>query len=392
MAKHVIISALEETFGEYILNVSKENLKIAALKGQINMENVHLDGDLIGSHILGAVGLNSFGALSCCAKTVKVSVPWKNLGKEPTKFEIKGLHLVCVPLTPSTAHNLYGAGTALDPRCSLRTRAKRLVLARLERNFWNGQISGEGPIMKRIQRAVKDAERDIKKSKLRWRSANTSESLDDDSGIDEVLESIANESSVQAPGDRASEYSELPELPRDWKVRLREKVLRNVEASINEVHVRCEVPERDVENGKSGAESPKNSPNRRKSKDDHLDQAFALGFTVDSLVVRTANENWEVGRHGKRNRQQNASSDDHLGPNPYVSHNNKIAFFNKCSMYCDENPPFLLCETDALTGNYKRLSDDKLLSRVSSTMESIYHCQEPSDTVRNSLVEDKSPR
>ena len=130
MAKQFIISAMEEVLGEYILNISKENLKIAALRGQIKLENVHLDGDLVGSHILGAVGLSSFGVLSCSAKSILVSIPWKNLEKEPTRFEIKGVHLVCVPLTPSTANQMYGAGTLVDPRCTLRTRAKRLVLAR----------------------------------------------------------------------------------------------------------------------------------------------------------------------------------------------------------------------------------------------------------------------
>jgi hypothetical protein len=124
MAKQFIIAAMEETFGEYILNISKDNLKIAALRGKITLENVQLDGDLIGSHVLGPVGLASFGVLSCSAKSIKVSIPWKNLEKEPTRFEIRGVHLVCVPLTSSTAHQMYGSGSSVDPRCSLRTRAK----------------------------------------------------------------------------------------------------------------------------------------------------------------------------------------------------------------------------------------------------------------------------
>ena len=40
---------------------------------------------------------------------------------------------------------------------------------------------------------------------------------------------------------------DLPELPRDWKVKLREKILRNVEASLHEVHIRCEVAERNLD-------------------------------------------------------------------------------------------------------------------------------------------------
>lgn len=168
-----LFAAMEEVVGEYILNMSRDNLKIAALRGKIKLEDVQLDGDLIGSHVLGAVGLaGNFGVLSCVAKSIKISVPWKNLEREPTKFEIKGVHLVCVPLVPSTATKMYGSGTMVDPRCSLRTRAKRLVLARLERNFWNGQIPGEGPPMKRIRRAVKEVERDLKRRQRR-REANS---------------------------------------------------------------------------------------------------------------------------------------------------------------------------------------------------------------------------
>ena len=41
---------LEDLIGEYVLNISKENLKLAALKGRIKLDNVELDGDYIGSH------------------------------------------------------------------------------------------------------------------------------------------------------------------------------------------------------------------------------------------------------------------------------------------------------------------------------------------------------
>ncbi len=44
---------MEEVVGEYVLNISKENLKIAALRGKIKLDNVQLDGELIGSHVDG---------------------------------------------------------------------------------------------------------------------------------------------------------------------------------------------------------------------------------------------------------------------------------------------------------------------------------------------------
>ena len=49
---------MEEVLGEYIINMSKENLQVAVIRGKLKLDNVQLDGDIIGSHILGAVGLS----------------------------------------------------------------------------------------------------------------------------------------------------------------------------------------------------------------------------------------------------------------------------------------------------------------------------------------------
>jgi hypothetical protein len=405
MAKQFIIAAMEEVFGEYLLNVSKENLRIGVLKGQIQLENVQLDGDLFGSHILGAVGLTSYGVLSCCAKSIEISVPWKSLEITPTKFTVMGIHLVCVPLTPSTAHKHYGSGSVADPLCSLRTRAKRLALARLERNFWNGQIPGEGPVMKRIQRAVKDVERDLSSSKKRSaykkRSTTTStnaSNLSDSEIIDNIVHSLGANHNA-APYDRrsvttsqqsltsmdgysetpSSEVDEIPELPRDWKVRLREKVLRNMEASMHDVHIRLEVPEQGLDICGGGGSDPHATKEER---------AFSLGFTLESLVVRTANKHWQVGSHDTRKHMDEShmsQEQDHLGPNPYVDFNNKIGYFNKLSMYWDDNPPILLSETDALRGNSRKLSADKLQSRIAAAMDALSTNQEPGTAIRQSL-------
>jgi N-terminal region of Chorein or VPS13/Vacuolar sorting-associated protein 13, N-terminal len=396
MAKQFIISAMEETLGEYILNISKENLKIAALRGQIKLENVQLDGDLVGSHVLGVVGLSSFGVLSCSAKSIKVAIPWKTLEKEPTRFEIKGIHLVCVPLTPSTANQMYGAGTLVDPRCTLRTRAKRLVLARFERNFWNGQISGEGPVMKRIQRAVKEVERDMKKSSSNKQRRRDKGYSAEEAAMDDLLDNLvltlggdaSNESNTsidasmeQDDASHASNVGDIPELPRDWKVRLREKILRNMEASFHDIHIRLEVPERGLEFSGMDASPDAAFPTRTKER------AFAMGFTMESVVVRTANDKWEAGSHEKRirGRLSSPSSTDHLGPNEYVAFNNKIGHFNKLSIYWDDDPPILLSETDALQGNYRKLTPEKLQTRVAAAMEALFSSQEPGTAIRQSL-------
>jgi hypothetical protein len=502
MAKQFIIAAMEEVVGEYVLNFSKENLKVAALSGKIKLENVQLDGDLVGSHFLSLVGLGSgFGVLSCSARSITVTVPWGNLEHDPTKFEVSGVHLVCVPLTPATAHCIYGAGTLVDPRCTLRTRAKRLLLARLERNYWNGQVHGEGPPMKRISRAVKDVERDwrkrqketnqLQKSIRRGRSASrrnissndVSSSLsstshnpysfsslttpdEKSSTADEIVEALEklalNLDNVTSDGsiiasvttssvvaeDKSSkdtsfeDFSELspsmlenlPEIPLDWKAKLREKLLRNMEASLYDVHIRVEVSERglncisssklnfdfesvDVSSATfkqdSGLSSLIENPDSLDdlmgeikdrcdrplaSKNRIEDRAFAFGFTLESLIVRTANEMWEVGSHDKKStvdgvtgikhtidERYMTSVQDHLGPNEYCVKNNKIGFFTKLAMYWDDQPPVMLAETDMLRGNYRNLMTAKIQSRIAIAMEAMSHTQDPGETICKSL-------
>jgi Vacuolar sorting-associated protein 13, N-terminal len=385
--------------------------------------------------------------LSCSARSIKVSVPWKALEKEPTRIEVRGVHLVCVPLLPSTANKLYGdanrKGTMalLDPQCSLRTRAKRHLLARLERNFWNGQLPNEGPPMKQVQRAVREVERDIKSrrkaaaaaaaaassasSKNKSSSASTSstssfslEDLEAEEAIDNLIfgnntnNYDDNNNEEKSSKDISSYFStdDLPQIPRDWKVKVREKVMRNMEATMHDVHIRCEVSEKEVgavdtmlfgagaadgaaSSLSSSSSSVQEEANSTATKEEREtlpaeERAFAFGFTLESLVVRTASENWEVGSHDRRNPVDGSAMSSvkgHLGPNEYMVKNNKIGYFNKLSMYWDDAPPILLADTDVLRGNYRKLSPEKLQSRIAAAMDAMFHKQEPGKAIRQSL-------
>ena len=61
MAKQAIIDVIEDVIGEYVLDLSKDSLRTNMVRGRITLENVQLDGDLIGSHVLGKLGLSGFG-------------------------------------------------------------------------------------------------------------------------------------------------------------------------------------------------------------------------------------------------------------------------------------------------------------------------------------------
>ena len=54
-------------------------------------------------------------------------------------------------------------------------------------------------------------------------------------------------------------------------------------------------------------------------------------------------------------------------------------------MYWDDEPPILLAETDLLRGNYRRLSPDKLQSRITQAMNAMFNNQEPGPVIRQDL-------
>jgi Vacuolar sorting-associated protein 13, N-terminal/N-terminal region of Chorein or VPS13/Repeating coiled region of VPS13 len=401
MAKQVILGALEEVIGEYVLNIDKENLKIAALKGKIKLENVQLDGDLLGSYILGSMGLSGFGILSCWAETVKIYVPLKNLEKEPTRIEMRGCHLVCLPLLPSTANKPYGAGTISDPRCTLRTHAKRAKLARFEKNYMSGRIPGEGPVAKRILRAAKALESDLKKKNRRKGSSRKGDeededdtpfflSLVDDLDVEEAAGSSRNQEGTSSlgadetnPKDLSGDVNsttakELPDLPRDWKVKFREKIMRNLQASMHDIHVRCEVSECGLDFGHLDQLTPKVAFLRKL----YDQRAFAFGVTLDNFIVRTANEKWQVGSHELGTK---VPSTGHLGPNPYDSRNNKLVSWQNFCMYWDDDPPFLISDTPFIQTSDIKLSSEKFHSKLAGAMKALYNRQEPGMKVRESL-------
>ena len=409
---------MEEVIGEYVLNIDTENLKVAALRGKIKLENVQLDGDLLGSYVLGSLGLSGFGILSCWAKSVKITVPLKNLEKEPTRIEMKGCHLLCVPLLPSTATKMYGASTSSDPRCTLRTRAKRCKLARFEKNFMTGRIPDEGPTAKRILRAVKEIERDLKKkSKRQQRKGNNNSSsskqqqqdhdeIDDDFSLNSLFgdvegssdnrslsdegigggrESISGKESISS-GVESIASQDLPNLPRDWKRKLQEKMLRNMECSMVDIHMRCEVSEGGLDFCHPDDLAPDFSSGRRPHKRRHglkYDQrAFAFGIAIDRFVYRTANEKWEPGSHEKTAQ---SSATDNLGPNSYDARNNKLISWKNWNMYWDDDPAFLISNSELIRSRDHKLSGDKFHARIAAAMSATRHQQEPGLKIRESL-------
>jgi len=390
MSKQAIIAVIEDVIGEYVLNMTKKDLKVAMVRGKITLENVQLDGDLIGSHVLGAVGLSGFGILSCSARKLHITIPWGSLEKTPTKCEISGVHLVCVPLLPSNATRMCGAGTAADPRCTLRTRAKRAALARYERNFFAGRILGEGPMknrnrkveLKRRTRAIRMSMESRKPSMVSADGGSGNDCAEDD-----------NESDVGAMpySDPNRSAGTTGEIRNALKMKLKAKAFRNIEASIRQIHIRCEVAKGALR--EESAYVSRSSDQTNEWKENPSGRAFAFGCIVDSFVVKTATSDWETGDcifAGDRGRSSDtrsvvAASLGLLSSGPSY----KVVEFSNVSLYWDDQPPFLVSEAELLR-TVHNVVPQKIQKRVADAMEAMVDQQDPGECVRISLAASKS--
>lgn len=323
--------------GEYVLNITKDNLRLAALRGNIKLENVELDGDLIGSHIFGAIGLSGFGVLSCWARTLKVHVPWTNLN-DPTTLEIHGMHLICVPLLPSTANRTYSG-----PQ-TLRTKAKRSALARYERNYFSGRIAGEGP--GRVTNEIDG------NSTLKYHGRRRDFDGEDRDDI---------ETSNVPSSTKGGKDADRPAL----RQKLIGKIYENLVSSIVDIHIRCEVPDEGI------------------AEDDKGSSAF--GITLKSLSVRNVSEAALSKDWGNINRfeQYQSSSLPEEGGSSGNKRHKKVEVDN-FAMYWDDNPCYLISESDLMHGRLS-LSSAKCQRRIAELMKLLSTNQDPGPAAKATL-------
>lgn len=319
--KTAIADALEDILGEYVLNISKENLKMSVFKGKLKLDNVILDGDAIGSHILHMSGLSGFAVLSCHAKQMRVTMNWAALEKEPIRMEFKGVNLLCVPLLPSTARKRYGS-----EKLTLRTRAKRSALSRLERNFFLGKME------------------------------------------DEVTFKSGSEGNENESEDHASKRE-------DWMTRFKQKAYRNIEMALRDVHIRCESPEGAMNyftNVKEGHD---------------VCRAFSFGVSLESFIVRTSTANWSTDIRGERKQQQAVDNENGQKATTQQKQRFQLLELNRISVYWDDDPAFMLSGflLPKTGSEMKQIDSTKDMSRIAAAMEALMTSQDPGESVWKSF-------
>ena len=102
MAKKAILEVLENTIGQYVLNLDAESLNVAIWSGKIELQSLQLDIAAVNSELAqrahDAPNLASpFRVTEGRFEKVQLDVPWTNLSSKPVIFRAKGLYVWMEP-------------------------------------------------------------------------------------------------------------------------------------------------------------------------------------------------------------------------------------------------------------------------------------------------------
>ena len=95
--QHAVANVLERVLGTFVEGIDADSLKLDALGGDITLTSLTLK--LSAFEALDLPVAVADGKLG----SVRVKVPWRNLGGEPMLISIQGLHLLLTPLPAAAA-------------------------------------------------------------------------------------------------------------------------------------------------------------------------------------------------------------------------------------------------------------------------------------------------
>ncbi len=216
--------------------------------------------------------------------------------------------------------------------------------------------------------------------------ASSSNDADGDAGDPKHDGSANTEEDI----DAAAAAAATADMRNALKMKLKAKAFRNIEASIKQIHLRCEVSE--------GALSDTEYPQMKGTagaQTSAADRAFTFGCTLDSFVVRTATPSWETGecifygdgdttRGDDEDAAKESAQPASVGFGPGTGPTYKVVELNGIRMYWDFEPAFLVTETDALRDEH-RIPPHKVQKRIADAMEVMVDAQDPGNDIREAL-------
>jgi vacuolar protein sorting-associated protein 13A/C len=92
MAKRLLLNLLVSVLGDYIEGLTEDNLKLAVWSGEIALENLQ-----VNRNILQRLNL-PIAIIHGSVKSLQVTIPWATLESNPVRIVIDGVYLMVSPI------------------------------------------------------------------------------------------------------------------------------------------------------------------------------------------------------------------------------------------------------------------------------------------------------
>jgi vacuolar protein sorting-associated protein 13A/C len=235
MAKHLLLSILEDVLGDFIFGLTKENLKVGVFSGRLEFHNLVLKtgplGGVLRDLMLPIAVTNGF------IKHIDISIPWASLGKNPVRVVVEDLLLQLRPLDPATEHL-----SAAEAEAAAVKRNKAILVEEMKKLVESLIFSSEqqNPAVKALVRLLLANKRF--------------------SSISSILRATPTHSGMASANSSKSQ---------SYLQRLVTKILDNLEVSVKNVHIRYE----------DAVSLPRH--------------VISAGITLSELTLSAADENWQ---------------------------------------------------------------------------------------------------
>ena len=207
--------------------------------------------------------------------------------------------------------------------------------------IFSGRVAEEGPYQEINQ---SDGETLSYKSK-QWRWSSSKEIREEDNIGDSIGSNANLLETLPDPSTKKGKAARLQSL----KTKLTAKIYDNLVTSVNDVHIRCEIPEGGLNMGSQEPVGTKNgngdtSTSATLGKSDQ--RTFAFGLTLKSLSVKNVSEDESPVNDVNRDCLDLEANDSSSSSDK----THKQIEIKDLAMYWDDNPSFILSESDLLNG------------------------------------------
>ena len=164
MFEKTVTDLLDKVLGKYVKGLNRENLQIAVWSGDVTLRDLQLKSTALD--LLDIPLSMRFGVLS----ELSITVPWKNLGKEPIIIRLRGVSTILSPRPVSEVFRLPSLVFAVFPSL---TRSSGTKSSRPRESGRERRRRSPGPRRSEERRRTKSNSKVKKKKKKKRKKVST---------------------------------------------------------------------------------------------------------------------------------------------------------------------------------------------------------------------------